>query len=385
MSVFARAVLLLAVATGVAAGAVVTSSGSEACQLVERGSGPAGTVPIRVEVVASGLEVPWAMAFLPDGTLLVTERPGRLRRVVQRQLAPEPVAQVAVDAAGEGGLLGLALHPRFAENRLFFLYFTARKAGSAVNRVERWRLAADGRSAARERLILDDIPAARFHDGGRLRIGPDGMLYIGTGDAGEPARSQDPRSLAGKLLRLTPDGEVPSDNPSPGSPVWLLGLRNTQGFDWREDGAVLIVDHGPSGDLGRRGHDEVNVARRGDNLGWPTIYGCEARAGLVSPRLTWREAVPPGGAALYTGRAIPDWRGSLVVGTLGSRHLHRVVFRGDEVARHEVYLNGEPPDGYGRLRDVLMGPDGELYVTTSNCDGRGRCPKDGDKILRITR
>src|SRR5262249_10320499 len=154
---------------------------------------------------------------------------------------------------------------------------------------------------------------------------------------------------------------------------------------WRDDGAMLVVDHGPSGDLGRSGHDEVNVARKGDNLGWPTIYGCQEQGGLVTPRLTWRQAVPPGGAAIYTGRAIPQWRGGLLVGSRGARPLHRVAFRGDQVEQHEVYLAGDPPQGQGRLRDVVMGPDGDLYVTTSNCDGRGRCPADGDKILKITR
>jgi glucose/arabinose dehydrogenase len=356
----------------------------QSCRLEELTFGPEGRVPIRVEEVVTGLEVPWGLAFLPDGGLLITERPGRIRRVVEGRLRPEPVARVSVEG-GEGGLLGLALHPHFTENRLFFIYFTTRKAGAAVNRVERWKLAPDGATAEREKLILDDIPAARYHDGGRLRIGPDGMLYVGTGDAGEPSRSQDRASLAGKLLRLTPDGAVPADNPFKGSPVFLWGIRNTQGFDWLDPGKLVLVDHGPSGDLGRSGHDEVNVAVKGANLGWPDIYGCETREGMVTPVLSWRTAVPPGGAALYTGQAIPEWRGSLLVGTLGSRHLHRVVLKGDRLEQHEVYLRGDPPDGYGRLREVIMGPDGQLYVTTSNCDGRGRCPRDGDKVLRITR
>ncbi|HEV8675806.1 MAG TPA: PQQ-dependent sugar dehydrogenase [Methylomirabilota bacterium] len=360
------------------------SLGQDGCLLVERDYGPDGRVPIRVEAVVTGLEVPWALAFLPGGDLLVTERAGRIRRVANGRLQPEPVARISVEG-GEGGLLGLALHPGFAENRLFFIYFTVRKAGAAVNRVERWKLATDGRSAERERLILDDIPAARFHDGGRLRIGPDGMLYVGTGDAGEPARAQDRESLAGKLLRLTPEGRVPPDNPFPGSPVFLWGIRNTQGFDWLDADTLVVTDHGPSGELGRSGHDEVNVARKGANLGWPTVYGCQQSAGMVAPRLTWTRAAPPGGAALYTGQNIAGWRGSLLIGTLGSRHLHRVVaFQAGRV-EHEVYLRGDPPDGYGRLRDVIMGPDGHLYVTTSNCDGRGRCPRDGDKVLRLTR
>jgi glucose/arabinose dehydrogenase len=212
------------------------------------------------------------------------------------------------------------------------------------------------------------------------------MLYVGTGDARDPDRSQDPQDPAGKLLRLTPDGAIPEDNPVAGSPAVLTGIRNTQGWDWpdaADAGTIWLTDHGPSGELGRRGHDEVSVARPGDNLGWPTIYGCEAAAGLVTPGLTWEEAAPPGGAAVYTGSAIPEWQGSLLIGTLGAEHLHRVVIEDGRVVRHEGYFAGG--DGFGRLRDVVMGPDGELYVTTSNCDGRGDCPPEGDRILRITR
>ncbi|MFP3939412.1 MAG: PQQ-dependent sugar dehydrogenase [Thermoanaerobaculia bacterium] len=347
---------------------------------------------VRAEEVVDGLEVPWGIAFLPQGDLLVTERPGRLRLVELGvdggRLVPEPVASVEAEAVGEGGLLGIALHPEFESNRTFFLYVTVGARGAPKNRLERWRLAPDARSATREGIVVDDVPAARYHNGGRLRIGPDGMLWVGTGDAGEPERAQDRRSLAGKLLRLSPDGEVPPDNPFPGSPVYLLGIRNTQGFDWpgAEAETVWLTDHGPSGEMGRSGHDEVTVAGAGENLGWPPIWGCRTGPGMVTPSLTWERAVPPGGAAVYTGDAIPEWRGDLLVGSLGARHLHRVVFGEGEpprVERHEVYFGGR--DGLGRLRDVVMGPNGDLWVTTSNCDGRGRCPPEGDRILRITR
>lgn len=354
----------------------------EACTLVDEGFGTEGAVEVQVEEVVSGLEVPWGVAFLPNGDLLVTERPGRLRLVEDGELRTSPVANVPATATGEGGLLGIALHPDFEENRLFYLYYTTSKNGAAINRVERWRLSEDNRRASSDQVILDDIPAAGFHNGGRLRFGPDDMLYIGTGDAGMPNSAQDTSSLAGKLLRLTPDGEVPEDNPFPDNLAFLTGIRNTQGFDWPDDSTIWLTDHGPSGEMGRRGHDEVNVARAGDNLGWPTIYGCEAQGDMITPSLTWQQAVPPGGAAVYTGEAIPEWQGGLIVGTLGSRHLHRVAFEegSREVQRHEVYFEEE----LGRLRDVIMGPDGELYVTTSSCDGRGNCPPEQDRILRIT-
>jgi aldose sugar dehydrogenase len=359
-----------------------------ACRLVEGGPGPEGQVPIRVEVVADGLEVPWAIGHLPGGDLLVTERPGRLRLVRDGVLQQAPVASLeAVLHVGEGGLLGLAVHPDFENNRLFFIYFTTGEQGASQNRVERWRLAPDGNSAERDAVVLEGLPAARVHDGGRLRIGPDGMLYVSVGDVQDPQSGQDLQALSGKLLRLTLEGEVPQDNPDPTGPVWLSGLRNSQGFDWLDPQTMVVADHGPSGDLGRRGHDELTVARRGDNLGWPTIYGCQSREGMRTPAISWVQAVPPGGAAVYRGQELSEWRGSVLLGALGARHLQRVVLSedGQTATTHEVYLRGDPPGGYGRLRDVSMGLDGHLYVTTSNCDGRGNCPSHMDQILRIRR
>lgn len=363
---------------------VPTASPEGACILVENDFGPPGQVNIRVEEVVNGLDVPWGIGFLPNGDMLVTERPGRVRLVQNGQLRPEAVATINVTARGEGGLLGIAMHPDFASNRFFYVYYTADTADASVNRVERWQLAPDGSRATRDRIILDDIPVAQFHNGGRIRFGPDGMLYIGTGDARDPQLSQDVSSLAGKILRVTPEGDVPADNPFPGNPVYLLGIRNTQGFDWVNESTLQVTDHGPSGELGRQGHDKVSVAQAGDNLGWPTIYRCESQAGLVTPSIVWREALPPGGAAIYTGTAIPEWQGDLIIASLRSEHLQRVVFdpqSPQQVQQHEVYLRGQ----YGRLREVIIGPDRELYITTSNCDGRGGCPPERDKILRITR
>lgn len=357
---------------------------SPSCRLVDDGYGPRGSVPVRAEVVASGLEVPWGIAFLSNREMLVTERPGRVRLLRNSVLVVQPVATLPVIDADEGGLLGIALHPSFSDNGFFYLYMTAKGASGSENRVERWRLAPDHASAMRDRVVLEGIPSAKYHDGGRIRFGPDGMLYVGTGDAREPDNSQNADTPAGKLLRLTPDGAVPKDNPWPGKAAFLIGVRNTQGFDWLDPSTLVVTDHGPSGELGRSGHDEVNVAKAGQNLGWPSIYSCQTKEGLVSPLLTWDKAVPPGGAAIYRGTRIPEWTGSLIIGTLGSKHLHRVAFEQGavtKIALHETYFDNQ----YGRLREVAMGPDGELYVTTSNCDGRGTCPADRDKILRITR
>ena len=254
------------------------------CTYVEEGWGEKGASTISVEVVAAGLATPWGLAWLDEETFLLTERDGRISRVNGAEVVP--VAQVEVTATGEGGLLGLALHPQFEQNRQFFVYATVdAPSGGIENQVQRWVLSEDEQQATFDTVLFGAIPARQYHNGGRLRIGPDGKLYVGTGDAGEPDRSQDPMDPAGKLLRLELDGSIPSDNPIPNSPAFLLGLRNTQGFDWREDGAVLITDHGPSGlpvEAGRRDHDEVTLAKPGDNLGWPSIYACETEEGLVT-------------------------------------------------------------------------------------------------------
>jgi glucose/arabinose dehydrogenase len=346
--------------------------------------GEPGTVEIGVSTVAEGLATPWGIGWLPDGDLLLTERDGVISRVSSGVVSQ--IAQVPNLGGGEGGLLGLAVDPDFSNNRRFYIYYTASEGNGVVNRVARWLLSEDGMSATADEIILDGIDARQYHNGGRLRIGPDQKLYIGTGDAGRPSSAQDTSDLAGKILRVNLDGSIPEDNPYPGQATWIWGIRNTQGFDWRDDGKMIITDHGPSGipnEDGRADHDEVTLASPGDNLGWPDIYACEEGDSLQTASITWANAMPPGGAAIYTGTEIPEWRGDLMIGVLGfnddTPHLHRI--RLDEtgnVTVNEVYLRKE----YGRLREVIMGPDGGLYVTTSNCDGRGDCGQ-GDRILRI--
>jgi glucose/arabinose dehydrogenase len=388
--VAACAISAAACSRNAASSTTTTSSPTDPeCLLVDSDFGPRGTASVGVDVVVSGLEVPWSMAFLPNanGDMLVTERAGRVRLVRGGALVPAPVVTVGSVQNSESGLLGLALDSSFASTRAFFLYLTVPgDNGPNVNRIVRYVLDPSGLTAREDRLILDGIPSATLHDGGRLRFGPDGMLYAGTGDATTPDNSQNLRSLGGKVLRLAPDGTIPGDNPFSGTPVFLLGVRNVQAFDWLDDGRLVLGDHGPSGELGRTGHDEINVAGGGENLGWPEQWGCDQAPGRVAPRLVWSGAVPPGGGLFYRGDAIAAWKNSFLVGTLGSKHLHRVVFGpgARNVVQHEVYFEGDPPSGYGRLRDVVAGPDGAVYVTTSNCDGRGTCPPTKDRILRIT-
>lgn len=352
------------------------------CQLVTGGPGEDGAAAISADVVADGLEVPWAIAFVPDSNdALVTERPGRIRLIRDGGLVATPVATLQVANRDEAGLLGLALSPTFSADHSFFVYYALDKPAGRVNRVERYLLSDDHTSATADRVILDDIPAGRYHDGGRIRFGPDGFLYVGTGDGRQPERAADPMSPAGKLLRITADGDVPTDNPIARSPAYLTGIRNTQGFDWFDDGAIAITDHGPTGDLQRAGHDEVNVARAGDSLGWPDVWGCEQRDNVVAPLLVFENAVPPGGSIFYRAAAIPEWQGAYLIAALAARHLQVLRFNADHtrVDSHEVYLR----DAHGRLREVVEAPDGSLWITTSNCDSRGVCPAERDKVLRL--
>lgn len=331
--------------------------------------GPDGKVPVRVETVAEGLEVPWSFAFLPGGDVLVSERPGRVRLLHQGKLVQEPVLTLRIGESSEGGLLGVAVDPK--DPSLLYLYATV---PGPENQLQRWKLAPDHRSAKLDKVVLSGIAAHRYHDGGRLRFAPDGALYLGTGDARRPERAQDPKSLNGKLLRVSPEGKAE---------VVLSGVRNTEGFDWLDDGRIALADHGPSGELGRYANDEVNVAHPGDDLGWPAIFGCRTASGMVAPVLAFAaHSAPPGGLAVYRGKAIPEWAGSILVATLASEHLHRVVLdRSGAVKAHEVYFRRK----LGRLRELAMTPDGELWMTTSNCDGRGECGPEKDRILRIVR
>src|SRR5437868_4981652 len=277
-----------------------------ACILEKSDSwGPDGRLPLRAETVVSGLEVPWSFAFLPGGDVLVSERPGRVRLLQGGKLLTQPVLTVKTGESSEGGLLGIAVSPR--DETQLFLYLTA---PGPQNQLQRWTLAKDHRSAKLDKVVISGIGAARFHDGGRIRFGPDGALYVGTGDARQPSRSQDPSSLNGKVLRVDPQGKATP---------WVLGIRNTEGFDWLDDGTMVISDHGPSGEMGRYAHDEVNIARKGDNLGWPDIYGCEQKAGMLPPVITWAtHALPPGGAVVYRGTTIPELRGNVLIASLGA-------------------------------------------------------------------
>ena len=332
-------------------------------------------VRVQADVVVSSLEVPWALSFAPDGRLFVAERPGRVR-IFDLSASRSELALTLDDVfrQGEAGLLGLALAPDFATTRLVYLYYTAAVGTGAVNRIVRYR-EAGGRLAERA-VILDGIPAATIHDGGRLRFGPDGLLYATAGDSASSSLAQDAASLAGKFLRVERDGSTPRGNPF-GSPVFSWGHRNPQGFDWNPaTSEIWATEHGNSG------NDEINVVRRGVNYGWPTIEGAQAFPNMEPPVTFFNPAIAPSGAAFYQGARFPQFVGNFFAGTLRGTHLLRLIVDAParRIVRQERLLDGT----FGRLRDVLVGPDGFIYISTNNRDGRGSPAAEDDRVIRLS-
>ncbi len=319
-----------------------------------------------IEILAENLQVPWEVAFLPDGDLLVTERPGMLKRVGQEMRI---YAIEGVEHIGEGGLLGMALHPQFSENQWIYLYLTTRSGDSLINRVERYRFAGD--RLTEKKIIIDNIPGAVNHDGGRIAFGSDDYLYVTTGDAGNPNLAQEINSLAGKILRLKDDGSVSSDNPF-GNAVYSYGHRNSQGLAWDDKGRLWATEHGRSGILS--GLDELNLIKKGENYGWPLIQGDETRASMKTPIAqsgndeTWA----PAGAVYLRGRIF-------FTGLRGESLYEATISQDGKVESIKAHLRG----AFGRLRAIQVGPDGYFYISTSNTDGRGDPRSGDDKIIRV--
>ena len=338
----------------------------------------------RVETVATGLEVPWGFAFLPNKNLVFTERPGRVRIIENGKLRAEPIYVVPdVEPSGESGLMDISLHPDFATNAVVYLAYAYNSDGKRV-KVVRYRF--DGNRFTEPRTIVENIPSSANHAGTRARFGPDGKLYVVTGDSTDWNLAQNNNSLAGKTLRLNDDGSIPNDNPFVGKAgyrpeIFTTGHRNPQGLAWQPgSGLMFQTEHGPSGFEGRGGGaDEVNIVERGKNYGWPTIYGTRTQAGLEPPLLEYSPACAPASGMFYTGDAFPAFKGNFFFGCLRGTRLIRVVLDGRRVVSQENLLSGT----YGRIREVATGPDGYIYFSTSNRDGRGSAAKDDDKIMRL--
>ena len=354
---------------GQGAGEVESSAGKE--------------VTFRVETVASGLEVPWSIVWAPDGRMFFTERPGRVRVFANGRLRTEPLATIPdVEPSGESGLMSLALHPQFATNHFLYLSYAYKGEGQLV-RVVRYRETETGLTDPK--VIIENIPAAQYHAGCRLRFGPDAKLYVTTGDATKRELAQKLDSLAGKTLRLNDDGTVPTDNPFVGQQnarpeIWSYGHRNAQGMDWQPGTDLMFqTEHGPSGFDGPGGGDEVNIVERAKNYGWPLIHHRETRAGLEAPLLEYTPAVAPASGMFYRGISFAQFRNNFFFGCLRGERIIRVVLEGRRVVSQEPLLEKK----YGRIREVAEGPDGAIYFSTSNKDGRGSPARDDDRIIRL--
>ena len=335
---------------------------------------------IAVEVVASGFEHPWGMAFLPDGRILVTERAGRLRLVSNGSVSAPLDGLPEIDVVGQGGLLDVALHPEFSENSLVYLSHSAPGRGGGGTAITRARLETDGgnpRLSSSETIFsMNNKTRGSRHFGSRLAFADDGTLFFTIGDRGERPRAQDASDHAGSVLRIHDDGSIPDDNPdslgADAAPeIWSIGHRNPQSAAIHPETRKLwVVEHGA------RGGDEINVPEKGKNYGWPVIsYGVHYAGGQIGvgteapgmeqPVHYWDPSIAPSGMAFYTGSLFPRWQGDLFVGALRDRHLERLKLDGERVVHSERLLGGLN----ARIRDVRNGPDGALYVLTDAPDG----------------
>ncbi len=361
---------------------------------------PPATTEVQTQtykVIAAGLDVPWAIVFLPaspangqggpDKSLLITERSGRVLLIDSNgKLKEKEVATFdKVKEIGEGGLLGVVIDPKFSQNRYVYFYYTYEENGKTYNKVERYQyevirlaIACEENNPncdsptprlAKDKVIVDKIPSSSNHNGGRIKFGPDGFLYITTGDAQNPPQAQDKNALGGKILRVTNEGK-----PAPGNPfdnlVYSYGHRNPQGLAWDNQGRLWATEHGRSGALS--GLDELNLIEKGKNYGWPIIQGDEAKIGMETAKLnsgadvTWA----PAGAAIIDN--------SLFFAGLRGQTLYEAIIDGQKITLKE-HFKGQ----FGRIREVIVGPDNLLYITTSNKDGRGNPTADDDKIIQI--
>ena len=317
----------------------------------------------RITVIAENLDTPWAIAILPNKSLLVTERFGKVVLIGSDEKLEDVATLSNVEEIGEGGLLGITLHPNFSSNNYVYLYYTYQGNGNdTLNRVV--RMIYKDKKLSYEKIIVDKIPGASNHNGGRIKFGPDNLLYIATGDAQNPSQSQDKNSLAGKILRVTDEGQAAQGNPF-NNLVYSYGHRNPQGITWDENGKLWETEHGQSAT------DELNLIEPGKNYGWPTTRGNETRSGLTSPIVQSKEDTwAPGGVAYFNG--------SVYFAGLRGQALYQAVISGNS-ANIKTHLKGE----FGRIRDVVLGPDNMLYITTSNRDGRGSPADMDDRVIQL--
>jgi glucose/arabinose dehydrogenase len=350
---------------------------------------PPKEVRFVAEDVVTNVEVPWAIVFDPSGRMIFTERPGRVRVYENGKLRAEPYYTVPnVLVAQETGLMGLCLHPQYEKNKHVYLAFGFRDGGAKDVRVVRYR--DTGSTLEEDKVIVSGIAVKGNHSGCFIKFGPDGKLYISTGEMFDGDLAQDMGSINGKILRVNDDGTAPQDNPFVGKEgarpeIWALGVRNPQSFDWQPGtGKLFETEHGPSREVQYRGTratggDEFNHIEKGKNYGWPVIFYNEKKAGMETPLIVWSSpTMAPGGGCFYSGDAFPQLEGNYLVGCLFGREVRRIVLDGTRVVSDTTLLRD-----YGRVRAVTQGPDGFVYFSTSNKDGRGEPARADDRVVRL--
>jgi len=325
---------------------------------------------MNIDVVVDGLNNPWEMVFAPNGDIYFSERDGRVWKI--ENFGEAKVIQTFPKSGSyEGGTLGLALHPNFEENKKIYIYQTNLELEFFQNKV--FRFTDDGDELVDVQTVIDDIPGAPWHDGGRIAFGPDDKLYITTGDAVNPGWSQDLSSLAGKILRINSDGTIPDDNPFDSSAIFSYGHRNPQGIAWNDNGLLVSSEHGPSGEMGY-GHDEINVIVKGENYGWPKVVGDSSDDSYVNPIIhSGEQTWAPSGMVFYNSDKISSLEGKFLVGALRGQHLMVLDIANDgSLISAEKMFEGD----FGRIRTAQISSDGVLYLLTAN--------GDNDKIIRIS-
>jgi glucose/arabinose dehydrogenase len=339
-------------------------------------------VDISVETVAEGLTIPWSIVFTDEDRILFTERIGNIKVIEDGELNEQALINFSeISTNAEEGLMGLAVDPDYEENSFVYACMAYPDGDNLQVKVE--RLIDRQVTIERDEIILDGIPAARFHAGCRLAFGPDEMLYVTTGDATNGELAQQKDSLAGKILRINKDGSIPEDNPFAESPVFSLGHRNPQGIAWHPtNGELYASEHGPSLFDGPAGGDEINWIKAGENYGWPIVSHEQSEEGLVDPVLLFTPAEAPASGSFYEGNAIPQYENNFFFGALRGEGIVRVLFAEEKPSEVIFYEKLEFID-YGRIREVTSGPDGALYFSTSNRDGRGDAAENDDRIMRI--
>ena len=329
-----------------------------------------GFAEMSIDIIVDGLNNPWEMVFASNGDIYFSERDGRIWKIEDFGEA-KVIQTFPKSGAIEGGTLGLALHPNFEQNQKIYIYQTNLELEFFKNKV--YSFTVNGDELKDKEIVIDEIPGAPWHDGGRIAFGPDEKLYITTGDAINPGWSQDLSSLAGKILRINPDGTIPDDNPFDSSSIFSYGHRNPQGIAWSNDGLLVSSEHGPSGEMGY-GHDEINVIVKGGNYGWPKVVGDSFEGSFVNPIIhsgqsTWA----PSGMVFFDSGMIPSLDGKFLVGALRGQHLMVLdIAKDGSLISAEKMFEGD----FGRIRTAQISPDGVLYLLTAN--------GDNDKIVRIS-